>query len=249
MTDRPLTDEDRALYQWQLWVDGFGEAGQHKLRNTTVLVSRCGGVGGCVAMQLAAAGIGRLLLAHAGNVKPSDLNRQLLVSHAGIGHNRIEQIARRLREFNPRVQIVPVAENLSAANARALVGQADVVVDAAPLFEERFAMNDEAVRQRKPMVECAMYDLEVHVTTIRPGQTPCLRCLYPQPPDYWKRQFPVFGAVAGVAGCLGATEAIKLIAGLGRPLLGRHLVCDLRTMSFRTVNLRRDPNCPVCRNC
>ena len=243
---QPLSDWERRLYEWQLWVPGFAEAGQQKLKAASVLISRCGGVGGLVAYELAAAGVGRLVLAHAGLLKPSDLNRQLLMTRDWLGQPRVECAARRLRELNPDIAVVPVAENISLANAERLVGQVDLVVDCAPLFEERFLLNQEAVRQRKPMVECAMYELEVQVTTLLPGRTPCLACLYSEKPAYWKRQFPVFGAVSGVAGCLGATEAIKVLSGLGEPLANRLLVGDLRQMSFRTFKVKRDPQCPVC---
>lgn len=241
-----LTDVERQVYEWQLWVDGFGEAGQRRLKNAAVLVSRAGGVGGMVALELAAAGVGKIILAHAGNLKPSDLNRQILMTHDWLGRPRVECAAQRLRALNPRLEIMAVPENLSEANAARLVGQADLVVDCAPLFTERFLMNREAVRQRKPMVECAMYELEAHLTTILPGQTPCLACLYPEPPPDWRRQFPVFGAVAGTVGCLAAMEAIKLLSGLGEPLSGRLLTCDLRTMKFRTVKTLRRQDCRVC---
>jgi molybdopterin/thiamine biosynthesis adenylyltransferase len=141
---------------------------------------------------------------------------------------------------------VAVGENVGEENAARLVAQADLVVDAAPLFRERFLLNREAVRQGKPLVECAMYALEVQVTTVLPGRTPCLRCLYPEEPPGWKRRFPVFGAAAGVAGTLGAMEAIKVLSGLGEPLAGRLLVGDLRSVEFRTIRLRRDPSCPEC---
>src|SRR5262245_59148442 len=110
---RSLTNADRSRYEWQLSVHGFGEAGQERLKGSAVLVSRCGGVGGAVAYQLAAAGIGRLVLAHAGNLEVSDLNRQLLMSHSGIGQPRVELAARRLRAFNPDLEVVPVAENIT----------------------------------------------------------------------------------------------------------------------------------------
>src|SRR5438876_724607 len=111
-----LSDEELATYQWQLWVEGLGAEGQLRLKNATVLVSRIGGVGGTLAFHLAAAGVGRLILAHAGNLRPDDLNRQLLMSHAGLGQSRVEQAARRLREFNPHIEIVPIAENITDAN-------------------------------------------------------------------------------------------------------------------------------------
>lgn len=241
-----LTEAERNIYEWQMWVPGFGEAGQRKLKGASVLISRCGGVGGAVALELAAAGVGRLVLAHGGNLKPSDLNRQTLMTHDWLGRPRVECAARRLRELNPRVEVVAVAENVGEANAAALVGQADLVVDCAPLFEERFLMNREAVRQGKPMVECAMYELETRLATFLPGRTPCLACVYPEAPSGWKRQFPVFGAVSGVAGCLGAMEAIKVLTGLGEPLLEAMLICDLRTMRFRKLAIKQDPHCRVC---
>ncbi len=241
-----LTPEEKAIYEWQMWVPGFGEEGQSKLRAASVLISRVGGVGGMVAYQLAAAGVGRLILAHAGAVRPSDLNRQLLMTHDWLGRPRIESAARRLRELNPRVAIDAVAENVSEENVTRLVASADLIVDCAPLFRERFLLNREAVAQRKPMVECAMFELEGQVSSIVPGQTPCLACLYPGEPPAWSRRFPVFGAVAGTVACLGAVEAIKLLSGLGDPLLGQLLTFDLREMAFRKVKVQRNPNCPVC---
>lgn len=243
---RPITDEERAVYEWQMWVPGFGEAGQARLAGASVLVSRVGGLGSVVAYELAAAGVGRLILAHGGNVRLSDLNRQLLMTHDWIGRPRVESARRRLAELNPRLEIVAVAENMSEANADRLVGEADLVVDCAPLFEERLAMNDACVRLGRPLVECAMYDLEATVTSIVPGRTPCLRCLVPEPPRAWKREFPVFGAVSGTVGCVGAMEAIKLIAGLGEPLLGRLLTIDLRRVATTIVAIERDPACAAC---
>lgn len=241
-----LTDEERRIYEWQMWVPGFGEEGQRKLRNASVMISRVGGVGGAVAYQLAAAGVGRLILAHAGLVKPSDLNRQLLVTHDWIGKSRIESIKRRLLELNPRLEIVAVDENVREANAAGLVKQADVIIDCAPLFPERYAMNRQAVLQRKPLIECAMFDLEAHLTTILPGNSPCLQCIFPEAPPTWTREFPVFGAVAGTIGCMGAMEAIKTIAGFGETLVGRLLRFDLRDMSFQTFTVKRLANCSVC---
>ena len=158
-----LTDEEKATYEWQIWVPDFGTEGQEKLKDASVLVSRCGGLGSVVAYELAAAGVGKLVLAHGGNVKHSDLNRQLLMTHDWLGKPRVESAKKRLLDLNPRLEIVTVDSNVSDCNAADLVEQADVVVDCAPLFEERFAMNREAVRQNKPLVECAMYDLEAHI--------------------------------------------------------------------------------------
>ncbi|MFM8471605.1 MAG: HesA/MoeB/ThiF family protein [Limisphaerales bacterium] len=241
-----LTPDERAIYEWQMWLPGFGEAAQRRLKAATVLISRVGGLGGNVALQLAAAGVGRLVLAHAGNLRPGDLNRQLLQTHDRIGQPRMDSIVKRLHDLNPRLAITAVAENISDANAAGLVAQADVVVDAAPMFEERLALNRAAVAARKPMVECAVYALEAHLTTFIPGRTGCLQCLVPEIPPDWRRRFPVLGAVSGVAGSLGAVEVVKLLTGLGEPLAGTRLVMDLGTMQFRRLKIAWPPACPVC---
>jgi molybdopterin/thiamine biosynthesis adenylyltransferase len=241
-----LTAEERAIYEWQMWVPGVGEEGQLKLKNARVLVSRVGGLGGLVALELAAAGIGKLILAHGGVLQPSDLNRQLLQTHDHIGKPRIDSIVRRLKDLNPRCDIIGVPENISDANADALVAQADIVVDAAPMFQERLALNAAAFRAGKPLVECAMHTLEASVTTFVPGKTGCLACYIPEVPPTWKRQFPVFGAVSGTAACIGAMEVIKLITGIGITLQGELLSMNLDTMQFRKVRLPKREDCAVC---
>ncbi len=168
------------------------------------------------------------------------------MSHAGLGQPRAEQAAQRLRELNPFIQVEAVAENISEGNAARLVGSVDVVVACAPLFEERLLMNREAVRQGKALVDCAMYEFEGQITTVLPGRTPCLACLYPCAPPAWKRAFPVFGAVAGTVGSLGAVEAIKLLAGLGDTLSSRLLTFDLAAMEFSTMSIHRRPDCAIC---
>jgi len=243
---RPLTDEERATYEWQGWVPGFGEEGQERLKGASVMVSRVGGLGSVVAYELAAAGVGKLILAHAGNIKPSDLNRQLLMTHAALGTPRIDSAVTRLRDLNPRLEIEAVPHNVSRDNAEPLVAAADVVIDCAPLFEERFAMHDVAHRLGRPIIECAMYEMQFQITTVVPGESPCLRCLYPESPPAWKREFPVFGAVSGAVGCLAAMEAIKVLTGLGEPLTGRLLTMDLRSMETRTVQMARRSGCGVC---
>ncbi len=241
-----LSDIEKEVYSWQTTVEGFGEKGQRKLKNASVMISRIGGLGGLVAYELAAAGVGRLILAHGGDLKPSDLNRQLLMKSKAVGSSRMDCAVERLKELNPRLEITPIPENVTESNVSDLVAEADVVVDCAPLFEERYLMNREAFKQDKPLVECSMFEMEAHITSFKPGSTGCLQCLYPEKPDYWQRRFPVFGAVSGMVGCLGAMEAIKIIAGLGEPLFGRLLTCDLKSMKFHQVHLRPSPNCPVC---
>lgn len=243
-----LTPEERERYQWQMWTPGFGEDGQLKLKHATVLISRCGGIGGTVALQLAAAGVGHLILAHGGELRLNDLNRQLLMTTDHIGKPRIDSAVRRLYDLNPNVKITAVDQNISEANVSDLVGKSDLVVSAAPLFEERLLMNREAVRQGRPVIQCAMYDLQATVMTTLPGQTACLACLTPEPPGWWKREFPVFGAVSGTAACIAAMGAIKLLTGLGAAPSGAICAIDFATMHMRSVATSRNPDCPVCRN-
>ena len=243
-----LTQEEKATYEWQIWMPGFGEAGQEKLKAACALVSRTGGLGGPLAYNLAAAGFGKLIVAHGGELKPSDLNRQITMTHGWLGKPRAESTKRRLLEMNPRMAIEAVADNITEANAAELVGRADIVFDCAPLFQERFLMNRECVRQNKPMVEAAMFGMEAQVTVIVPGKTPCLACLYPEIPPRWKRQFPVFGAVSASTGALAAIEGIKLISGLGSTLAGTLLYYDTLSMEFHRIPVKRRPGCPVCGN-
>ena len=241
-----LTAEERATYEWQMWIEGLGEEGQRRLKGATALVSRCGGLGGPLCYHLASAGIGGLILAHAGNAQPADLNRQILLTHEGLGKLRVESAKRRLLELNPRLQIEAVPENISDANASALVAKADIVFDCAPLFAERFAMNRACVQQHKPMIEAAMFEMEGQVTTIIPGETPCLSCLYPEEPLAWKRQFPVLGAVSAMAASIAAVEGIKVIAGFGKTLAGTLLYYDSRNMTFQRIPVVRRTSCAVC---
>lgn len=245
-TSRSLDREDREIYEWQMWIDEFGERGQRKLKNASVLVTRCGGLGGIVAYELAAAGIGKLVLAHAGSIKRSDLNRQLLMSYGRLGTSRMDSIVAKLRDFNPRVDVAGHEVNIDTENASDLVGAVDLVVDCAPRFEERFALNRAVVTQGKPMIECAVYEFDAQMTVILPGRTPCLQCLYPQPPRHWRREFPIFGAVSGSLGSMAAMEAIKVLSGVGTPLAGRLLSYDLKSMRFQTLEIERSPECEVC---
>jgi molybdopterin/thiamine biosynthesis adenylyltransferase len=151
-----------------------------------------------------------------------------------------------LKDLNPRCDIIGVPENISEANADALVAQADIVVDAAPMFQERLALNAASFRAGKPMVECAMHTLEASVTTFVPGKTGCLACYIPEVPPTWKRQFPVFGAVSGTAACIGAMEVIKLLTGIGTTLQGQLLSMNLDTIQFRKVRLPKREDCAVC---
>ena len=242
-----LSDSDRATYEWQLDVPGFGEGGQAKLRETTALVSRVGGLGGPLATSLAAAGFGKIVLAHAGDLREDDLNRQTLMAREWIGRPRVDCAAETLRRFKPEIEVEAVNANFDEDNAAELVARADIVFDCAPLFEERLLMNRECVRAGKPLIDCAMYAMEGRVIPIVPGRTPCLACLYPEVPPAWKRRFPVIGAVSALVAQIGALEGIKLLAGFGQVALGEMIAVDAASMSIDKIRLApRRENCQVC---
>jgi molybdopterin-synthase adenylyltransferase len=242
-----LTAFDYALYERQLQLPGFGVEGQRRLKGAAAMVSRVGGLGGTVAMLLARAGIGRLVLAHGGVVEAENLNRMLLAFREQLGQTRMAAFCETLRRINPEMELITTAANVNAANVAALVAQADVVVDGAPLFEERYLMNEQAVRQGKPMVSAAMFGLESYVTTIIPGATVCLACIYPTPPHDWHlKAFPVIAPSSVFIATIATMEAIKVLTGAGEVLANRLLYCDLTTNSFRQLRVARRSNCPVC---
>lgn len=235
-----LTPEDRERYAWQMTVPGVADQGQRQLKGATVLISRLGGVGGCVAQQLAAAGVGRLILLHGGLLRVDDLNRQVLMQTAAIGTSRAECAAARLRAINPSIEVIAVPHHPDVALAQEWATRADVVVAAAPLFHERHALHDAAETCGIPSVEAAMYEMEGYVTVIHPPRTPRYRDWCPEKPEWWTRRFPVFGAVSGTVGALAAVEVIKLLTGIGDPLYGRMLSFDFRRGRVREVRLPMD---------
>ncbi|MBY0523922.1 MAG: HesA/MoeB/ThiF family protein [Gemmataceae bacterium] len=242
-----LGDADFRKYQRQMTLPGFGESAQRRLKNSGALVARVGGVGGTVALYLAAAGIGRLTLMHGGNLTWTNLNRQVLMTQAGIGTPRADQLAESLRRFNPDVELTIVAADPTEDNVDRHAAAVDVICDCPPTFEERFILNRASVRHCKPMIEAAMSGMEAHLTVLVPGETPCLQCLVPEAPVDWSgTAFPVLGAVSGTVACLAAIEAVKVLTGFGRPLKGELLALDTDRHEYRKYKLYRNPDCKVC---
>lgn len=238
---------EQKRYSRQLDIDGFGGQAQARLKAATVAISRCGGVGGTCAMLLARAGIGRLILAHGGHVTLENLNRMHLAGTSDLDRPYTDAFVDALRDINPSVSLIPVPENVSCGNVRELVTQADLVADGAPLFEERWLMNSEAIRQNKPLVSGAMYDLEGYVTTIIPGCTPCLSCIYPAKPDYWTlTAFPVIAPISTLVGAIMAMEVIKLLTGVGDTLQGLLWRWDIRSNLAKQFKVVKRVDCPVC---
>jgi molybdopterin/thiamine biosynthesis adenylyltransferase len=242
-----LTDADRRKYERQMTLAGFGEDAQRRLKNSAALVARCGGLGGTVALYLAAAGIGRLVLMHGGSLTWSNLNRQILLTHDWVGRPRADKLKESILRFNPDVDLTVVAADPTEENIDEWASRVDLICDCPPTFEERYTLNRASVRHRKPMIEAAMNGMECHLTVFVPGETPCLSCLWPEPPPDWTgTDFPVLGAVSGAVACLAAIEGVKVLGGFGKPLKGQLLVFDTECHEYRKVRIHRDPNCPVC---
>jgi molybdopterin/thiamine biosynthesis adenylyltransferase len=242
-----LSDLDREMFRRQMQIPGFGEEAQRKLKNSSALVTRVGGLGGPAALYLAMAGIGKLIIVHGGTLTWSNLNRQILMRHDQVGKPRIECAAELFARLHPECEVVAIGQEANEANCREWVAQADIVCDCAPSFEERYALNRACVEFRKPMIEAAMYGLEGNLTTIVPGETPCLACLVPDKPAWWETYgFPVLGAVSAALGCLAAVEAVKVLTGFGENLKGKMLAYDANAMEFLKFPVARRQHCAVC---
>lgn len=233
-------------YRRQMMLPQFGEAAQRKLKSTTVLVTGVGGLGATAALYLAVAGIGRLILVRGGELRLDDMNRQILMTDDWVGKPRVFKAKETLEKINPDVQIDAVFEYVTPENVDGLVHDADIAVDCAHNFTERDLLNAACVRWRRPMVEAAMNGMEAYLTTIVPGETGCLSCLFPEKPEWDRRGFSVLGAVSGTLACLTALEVIKQITGFSTPLRSELLTMDLDQMVFAKRRTYHDPDCPVC---
>ncbi|MEM3011973.1 MAG: HesA/MoeB/ThiF family protein [Candidatus Hadarchaeales archaeon] len=231
-------------YSRQVLIPGFGEKAQRRLRRAHAVVVGLGGLGCPSSLYLVAAGVGRITLVDSERVEESNLNRQVLHWTRDVGRPKAESAAEKLGELNPEVRVEVVGERLTEENAgRVLRG--DVVVDGLDNYETRYLVNSHCVRKGVPFVHAAVEGLTGQLLTVLPGEGPCLRCLIPEPPPP-KPVFPVLGATAGVMGCLQAMEVIKLLTGVGKPLVGRLLLFEGKGMTFEEVEVRRNPGCPVC---
>ncbi|MBB5031260.1 molybdopterin-synthase adenylyltransferase MoeB [Prosthecobacter vanneervenii] len=246
-----LSPAELSRYARHLAIPEFGLEGQRKMRGARVLCIGAGGLGSPIALYLAAAGIGGLGLVDPDVVEITNLQRQVLFGQKDLGRKKLDAARDRLADVNPHVDVQVHPELFTAANAMRIAADYDVIIDGTDNFPTRYLSNDVAVWLRKPNVYGSILRFDGQVAVFAPHLGgPCYRCMCPQPPPPGLvpscAEGGVLGVLPGIIGSLQALEAIKLITGVGQPLLGRLLHVDTLSMRFRTLTLRRDPDCPVC---
>ncbi len=250
VTPESLSPEQAQRYSRHLLIPEVGESGQHRLLKSKVLLIGAGGLGSPAAYYLAAAGVGTLGIVDSDVVDLTNLQRQILHSSERIGEPKVESAKRTLEALNPDVTVVGYQERLTSANIDRIIADYDLVIDGADNFPTRYLLNDAAIKWNKPVVHGSIYRFEGQLTVFKPQDGPCYRCLFPTPPPPELApscaEAGVLGVLPGVVGTLQANEAIKLLLGIGDPLIGRYLLFDALDASFREVRLRKDPECPVC---
>ncbi|MCX7842096.1 MAG: HesA/MoeB/ThiF family protein [Clostridia bacterium] len=244
-------DSDKILrYSRQLILKEIGPEGQEKLLNAKVLVAGAGGLGSPVLFYLAAAGVGTIGIADFDTVTLSNLNRQILHFTGDLGRRKVDSAAEKIKLLNPEVKVVKHPVRLSTDNVEDVVQDYDVVIDALDNFPARYLLSDCCFFMKKPLVEGAAVGFDGILMTILPGNSPCYRCLYPEPPKDGVvpacGDTGILGAVTGTIGSLQALEAIKVILGIGKTLTGRILTFDALELNIREVQWKRRENCPLC---
>ncbi|MGB5736203.1 MAG: molybdopterin-synthase adenylyltransferase MoeB [Thiohalocapsa sp.] len=244
-----MNEQQLLRYSRQILLPGFGVDGQQRLLDARVLIVGLGGLGSPVAMYLAAAGVGTLLLADFDAVDLSNLQRQLLHGNADIGRTKVDSAIATLKALNPDTRLEPVKGSLNADWLSQIAPRVDLIVDCCDNFQTRFAVNAACVAHGVPLVSGAAIRTEGQVCVFsgKPGE-PCYQCLYPSQSglDETCERNGVLSPLVGIIGSVQATEAIKVLAGIGEPLFGRLLLLDALHMEWRSVRLPADPRCSVC---
>ena len=246
----PLSQEEILRYSRHLIIPEVGVEGQRRLKDARVLMVGAGGLGSPIGLYLAAAGVGRLGIVEFDVVDETNLQRQILHGTKDVGRKKVDSARDRILDVNPHVQVVPHETRLTSDNALEIVREYDLVVDGTDNFATRYLVNDACVLLGKPNVYGSIFRFEGQSTVFCTTDGPCYRCLYPEPPPPGLvpscAEGGVLGILPGLVGVIQATETVKLLAGIGEPLVGRLLLVDALTMQFRTVRLRKDPRCPAC---
>jgi adenylyltransferase/sulfurtransferase len=245
-----LGDTQLLRYSRHILLPEVDVAGQQKLLAARVLVIGLGGLGSPVSMYLAASGVGHLVVVDDDKVDLTNLQRQIVHTTSSVGTAKTDSALRTLRAINPEIEITAIKTRFDQESLREEVRRADVVVDGTDNFATRYAVNRVCVQERKPLVSGAVvrFDGQVSVFRADHADSPCYACLFRESnePDEACAQMGVLAPVAGIVGCVQATEAIKVLLDIGETLEGKLLLLDARTMEWRTMKLRKDPACPVC---
>lgn len=245
-----MNDAQLLRYSRHILLPQIGIDGQQKLLDARVLVIGLGGLGSPVSMYLAASGVGHLVLVDDDTVDLTNLQRQIVHTTESVGRPKVASAEQRLQALNPDVTLTTIARRLDGDELYQQVRDVDAVIDGSDNFPTRFAVNAACVRAKKPLISAAVTRFEGQVVVFRADRAdgPCYRCLYEETGDVGEAcvRFGVLAPVAGLVGCIQATETVKLLAGIGESLAGRMLVLDALTMEWRTLTLRKDPHCPVC---
>ncbi|MCE5282620.1 MAG: HesA/MoeB/ThiF family protein [Deltaproteobacteria bacterium] len=237
-----ITEEELRRYQRQIPL--FGEAGQEALKGARVLIAGAGGLGTVIALYLAAAGVGTLRIVDCDSVEESNLSRQLLHWSGDLGRPKTLSAAEKLAALNPLVRLEERPGKIDRGSIGAMAAGCDLIVDAMDNFPTRYLLNRAALERGIPLVHGAVRGFYGQATTVIPGRTPCLRCIFPSGPP--SEFFPIAGTTCGVIGSIEATEALKLLTGKGEPLAGRLFFWDGLALRADTVAVKQDPACPDC---
>lgn len=247
---RVLTAEQIKRYSRHIMLPEVGEVGQGKLLDAKVLFLGAGGLGSPSSLYIAAAGVGTIGMVDDDVVDESNLQRQVLHNVERLGMPKVESARKTLQALNPDVNFIAHQTRLTSENVLDIIADYDVIVDGADNFPTRYLLNDAALKLHKPVIHASIFRFEGQMTTFLPDDGPCYRCLYPDPPPPGMapscQEAGVLGVLPGLVGCVQATEAIKIILGAGQTLSGRLLVFDALGTKFRTLKLRKDPQCRVC---
>ncbi|HNT54331.1 MAG TPA: molybdopterin-synthase adenylyltransferase MoeB [Anaerolineaceae bacterium] len=250
MTTPPFSQDEIFRYARHLVIPEVGLAGQARLKQAAVLVVGTGGLGSPISLYLAAAGVGRIGLVDYDVVDSSNLQRQIVHDSTTVGQAKVASARRHLQSLNPLIQVDTYNTVFNAKNARDIAQGYDVLVDGTDNFPTRYLLNDLAMLTGRPYVYGSIFRFEGQASVFDGRTGPCYRCLFPEPPPPWSvpscTAGGVFGVLPGVIGSVQATETLKIILGVGEPLIGRLLLYDALEMSFQIVRLRKNPACPIC---
>ncbi|KXK56360.1 MAG: molybdopterin-synthase adenylyltransferase MoeB [Chlorobi bacterium] len=247
-----LTPEELGRYSRHILLPEFGMAGQQRLKESSVLLIGAGGLGSPLALYLAAAGVGKIGIVDSDVVDESNLQRQVLHGSSDVGRKKVESAQERMMEVNRHIEVATHDQPFTSANAMQIATGYSAIVDGTDNFPTRYLSNDVAVFLGIPNIYGSIFRFEGQVSTFWSKHGPCYRCLYPEPPPPGSvpscAEGGVLGVLPGVIGTLQATEVIKVLTGIGKPLIGRLLLYDALAMGFRELRFARDPDCPICSN-